>query len=675
MLMKNTRIILFLSLALCISPINAKNAFNSDDIYSIKDISLEDVSNDAKSLVFITSQADKKSDEFKKTLYFLDIHSGKKVKLLEQLAEKGMDFSSVRFSKDSKLIYFLSSGLSPSKKSNVQIWSLSLSNKIKRRITNFDGNIIDFDFSPNEETIAFIGRKEPQEMNEGKTKPPIVIDRYQFKRDYEDFLGSDREHLFLFNTLSKEIKKVTSGQKDVFFPSISPDGQRVAYVTKEGEFDRHNNWDIFIADIHGDNDHIKLTSHEGEDSSPAWDSRPQWSPDGKKIAYLFGGDHSMLWYALQEVSVIDVESGKTEFITSHLDRNTSMPEWSQDGKNMYYVLEDDMKSQLIKYSLDTETIEEVTPENMYLNYYSKNYFVNDGKVIFLSSSVETPSEIYLLEDGIIKALTSENKEFIDNKYVGSTEIISYESFDGLTINGMMIKPHDFDPKKKYPLIIRIHGGPVSQYGRDFDFDWQLYASNDYIVMITNPRGSSGRGFEFQKSIFAKWGIEDSKDISAALDFALTLDYIDENRLGIGGWSYGSMLTNYVIAKDDRFDAATSGAGISNLLSGFGDDQYIREYIIELGTPWDNLDTWLNVSHPFLNADKIVTPTLFLVGEKDYNVPLIGSEQMYQALKHLEIPTQLIIYPDQHHGLSKPSYIKDRLDRYLDWYEKYLMRDN
>ena len=147
--MKNTRIILFLSLALCISPINAKNAFNSDDIYSIKDISLEDVSNDAKSLVFITSQADKKSDEFKKTLYFLDIHSGKKVKLLEQLGEKGMDFSSVRFSKDSKLIYFLSSGLSPSKKSNVQIWSLSLSNKIKRRITNFDGNIIDFDFSPN----------------------------------------------------------------------------------------------------------------------------------------------------------------------------------------------------------------------------------------------------------------------------------------------------------------------------------------------------------------------------------------------------------------------------------------------------------------------------------------------------------------------------------------------
>ena len=235
---------------------------------------------------------------------------------------------------------------------------------------------------------------------------------------------------------------------------------------------------------------------------------------------------------------------------------------------------------------------------------------------------------------------------------------------------MMIKPPNFDSKKKYPLMIRIHGGPVSQYGRYFDFDWQLFASNNYVVIVTNPRGSSGRGFEFQKSIFAEWGIEDSKDISAALDFALDLGYIDENKLGIGGWSYGGMLTNYVIAKDNRFHAATSGAGISNILSGFGHDHYIREYIIELGTPWDNLDAWLNVSHPFLSADEIVTPTLFLVGEKDWNVPLIGSEQMYQALKHLEIPTQLIIYPNEHHGLSKPSYIKDRLDRYLDWHGKY-----
>ena len=190
-------------------------------------------------------------------------------------------------------------------------------------------------------------------------------------------------------------------------------------------------------------------------------------------------------------------------------------------------------------------------------------------------------------------------------------------------------------------------------------------------MAINPRGSSGRGHDFQKALFADCGGIDTKDISSSIDYALTLGYIDENKLGIGGWSYGGMLTNYVIAKDQRFKAATSGAGIANLLSGFGDDQYIRDYITELGTPWGNTEAWLRVSHPFLNAGNIKTPTLFLVGEKDYNVPLIGSEQMYQALKHLKIPTELIIYPGQHHSFSIPSYNKDVLDRYLDWYEKYL----
>ena len=649
----------------------AQDLFKTDDIYAIKSVSLSDVSHDGSSLIFITGQADKKEDNFNNTLYFLDLKSGKKEVLLQSQGGRGLNFSSVKFSDDSKSIYFLSSGYKASGKNNTQVWSLNLSNRIKRRLTNYEGNISDYDISKDGSTIAFIGNKKSEDQDKTKTPSPIVIDRYQFKRDYEGFLGNDRDHLFVFNTKSRKTRQITSGQRDHSYPSISPDGKSIAYVTKEGDFDRHNNWDIFIKNIEDSGDVKRLTFHDGPDSSPDAGSRPQWSPDGTKIAYIYGGEHSMLWYALNEVSVLDVETGETDFVTKVFDRNTYMPKWSENGEKLYFILEDNMKSQLVEYSFTDKTFEKITPENIYLSWYSSNYYVAGDQLIYQSSTVTSPDEIYLSKNGEINPITSVNKDFIENKIVGSTELISFQSFDGLKINGMMIKPDDFDPKKKYPLIIRIHGGPVSQYGRYFDFDWQLFASNGYIVMVTNPRGSSGRGFEFQKSIFAEWGIEDSKDISAALDFALSLGYIDEDRLGVGGWSYGGMLTNYVIAKDDRFDAATSGAGIANLLSGFGHDHYIREYVLELGTPWDNLDSWLNVSHPFLNADEIVTPTLFLVGEKDWNVPLIGSEQMYQALKHLEIPTQLIVYPDEHHGLSKPSYIKDRLDRYLEWYRKYL----
>ena len=670
-MMKLSKIFFLPVLVFISSATYAQDLFKTDDIYAIKSVSLSDVSHDGSSLIFITSQADKKEDNFNNTLYFLDLKSGKKEVLLQSQGDRGLSFSSVKFSGDSKSIYFLSSGYKASGKNNTQVWSLNLSNRIKRRLTNYEGNISDYDISKDGSTIAFIGNKKSEDQDKTKTPSPIVIDRYQFKRDYEGFLGNDRDHLFVFNTKSRKTRQITSGQRDHSYPSISPDGKSIAYVTKEGDFDRHNNWDIFIKNIEDSGDVKRLTFHDGPDSSPDAGSRPQWSPDGTKIAYIYGGEHSMFWYALNEVSVLDVETGETDFVTKVFDRNTYMPKWSENGEKLYFILEDNMKSQLVEYSFTDKTFEKITPENIYLSWYSSNYYVAGDQLIYQSSTVTTPDEIYLSKNGEINPITFVNKDFIENKIVGSTELISFQSFDGLNINGMMIKPDDFDPKKKYPLIIRIHGGPVSQYGRYFDFDWQLFASNGYIVMVTNPRGSSGRGFEFQKSIFAEWGIEDSKDISAALDFALSLGYIDEDRLGVGGWSYGGMLTNYVIAKDDRFDAATSGAGIANLFSGFGHDHYIREYVLELGTPWDNLDSWLNVSHPFLNADEIVTPTLFLVGEKDWNVPLIGSEQMYQALKHLEIPTQLIVYPDEHHGLSKPSYIKDRLDRYLEWYRKYL----
>ena len=189
--------------------------------------------------------------------------------------------------------------------------------------------------------------------------------------------------------------------------------------------------------------------------------------------------------------------------------------------------------------------------------------------------------------------------------------------------------------------------------------------------MPNPRGSTGRGEKFAMGIYANWGHLDVEDDLAAMDDAVARGLADADRLGVGGWSYGGISTNYLIASTTRFKAATSGASMSNALAGYGTDQYIRDYENELGAPWQNLETWTRISYPFLHADRIKTPTLFLCGQSDFNVPLLNTEQMYQCLRSLGVPTELVIYPGQFHQLKKPSYIIDRCKRYLDWYAKWI----
>lgn len=276
-----------------------------------------------------------------------------------------------------------------------------------------------------------------------------------------------------------------------------------------------------------------------------------------------------------------------------------------------------------------------------------------------------------MEKGIARQLTHQNHELLSPLRLASVEEISFKSKDGATVYGFLTKPPDFKSGVKYPTILRIHGGPVSQFNNQFMFEWQLLAAHGYVVVAANPRGSSGRGEEYSKAIYADWGAKDSEDVEAAVDYAIQQGIADPQRLGVGGWSYGGMLTDQVIARDQRFKAATSGASIANILAGYGTDMYVRDYEQELGLPWQHLDVWMRVSYPFFHADQIVTPTLFLGGSKDFNVPLLNSEQMYQVLRSRGIDTQLIIYPDQYHEIDKPSYLRDRLQRYLDWYDKYL----
>jgi dipeptidyl aminopeptidase/acylaminoacyl peptidase len=237
---------------------------------------------------------------------------------------------------------------------------------------------------------------------------------------------------------------------------------------------------------------------------------------------------------------------------------------------------------------------------------------------------------------------------------------------------LLTLPPDAEAGKKYPLLLRIHGGPNGQDAHSFGTERQLFAARGYAVLNVNYRGGSGRGKAYSEAIFADWGHHEVEDLLAAVDEAVKEGYADPNRLGVGGWSYGGILTDYTIASDTRFKAATSGAGVGNPIMLYGVDQYIHQYDNELQPPWKAQETYIKLAYPLYHADRIHTPTLFMGGDKDFNVPLVGGEQMYEALRSLNVPTELIVYPGQFHGFTRPSFIRDRYQRYFDWYDKWVL---
>jgi len=258
--------------------------------------------------------------------------------------------------------------------------------------------------------------------------------------------------------------------------------------------------------------------------------------------------------------------------------------------------------------------------------------------------------------------------------LGEVRDLSFRSRDGTQVHGFATLPPDAVPGRRYPMVLWIHGGPNGQDAHaltGYEFQRQLYAAQGYVAVAVNYRGSSGRGQAYADAILADWGHREVEDLLAGVDCVVALGLADPARLGIGGWSYGGILTDYTIASDRRFKAAFSGAGSANQLSMYGLDQYILQYDNELGPPWKSTALWLKLSYPFFHADRIATPTLFMGGLLDFNVPVAGSEQMYQALSSLGVATQLVLYPGEHHGLTRPSFVRDRADRLNAWYARYL----
>lgn len=582
----------------------------------------------------------------------------------------GSSAGSPRFSPDGRYLSFTASRGGDSPKS--QVWALDRRGGEARPLTSVKQGVSSYAWSPDGQRLALLIRDEdPESVDSTRTwtseqQRPYVIDRLQFKRDGRKYLNRLRVHLYVYDLASEELVQLTDGDYDNSQPRWSPDGTRIAFVSNRTEEpDANANSDIWVvpswvSGAQGIPVPRKITTNPGSDSQPAW------SPDGQWIAHVTSIEPELIWYATNHLAVVSADGGEARVLTAALDRNLSQPKFDADGRSITAVLEDSSERHLARIDVASGGVERIVSGGRSVRGFDRA----GGNTVVLVSEPHLPREVFAIEQSNLRRVTHVNTEVLDGLSLGTVRNIQFDNPSGIEIEGFLTTPPDYEEGRRYPTILRLHGGPVSQYDHAFNFEAQMFAANGYVVLNLNPRGSSGYGQDFSAALFANWGVPDVEDVLAGVDYAIAEGFSDPERLGVGGWSYGGILTNYVITKSERFDAAITGASEVLYRANYGHDHYQRQWEGELGLPWENAEAWERIS-PFNDVAKVVTPTLVMGGEDDWNVPIQNSEQLYQALKRLGIDTQLVVYPGQSHGISVPSYRKDRHERYLAWYDRLL----
>jgi dipeptidyl aminopeptidase/acylaminoacyl peptidase len=653
------------------------------DLFAFRDLHDPQISPDGKWVAYTVGAVNRDEDKNEERIWMVPSAGGEAI----AMSAERVSSSHPRWSPDNKYLAFLSAR----NEGKTQVWLLNRLGGEAQKLTDTPQAVDDFRWAPDGKRLVLILRDpKPEELEEAKNKDkkketaekekkaktpkPWVVDRLQFKRDTVGYLDHRRTHLYVFEIAAKSLTQVTSGDFDDDEPTWSPDGTRIAFTSNRSQPDpdRTYNTDIWIiaADNKDKGAHpTRVTTNPGEDHQPAW------SPDAKWIAYASQLDPRLFQYATKHISIVPVpeldgKPAEATVLTLALDRMATQPKFAPDGQSIYFIADDDGTQNLCLIEVASKKITRPMSGRFMLYDYSLS---QSGEITAQITTLDGPNEIYTVPGGKLTRITHANDELLARLKLSPGEYVKFKSKDGTTVSGYMYKPLDYTPGRKYPAILRPHGGPVWAYYAEFDHLPQLLAANGYVVLLPNPRGSTGYGQDYCKAIWADWGNKDFQDDMAMVDFAIAQGIADPDKLGVGGWSYGGISTDFIIAQTRQFKAAISGAGAAEFTSLFGHDQYQKDYFTELGYPWEKQAVWTKVA-PFYHVKDITTPALFMGGNIDWNVPILGGEQMYQALKALGRDTQLVVYPNEYHEFTVPSHMEDRLKRYLAWYGHYVKGD-
>ncbi len=641
------------------------------DYFRLRSISDPQISPDGQWIAYQLEEHDLEENESRTGIWMVSSAGGVPIRMTAE----GKPASRPRFSPDGRYLSFLAAR----DEGEAQVWTLNRLGGEAMQLTDVEQGVSAYDWSPDARRLVLV-IKDPKPDGDGdddsdsdsdsedeEEPEPWVVTRQQFKVDYVGYLDSRRDHLYVLDVDSRKLTQITSGDYDDASPAWAPDGRRIAFASnRTTDPDGNYNTDIWVVDADGadpDKSLLRVTSNAGTDDAA------RWNPRGDRLTYTATTDTGAIVYATQHLASAAASGGDERVLTAELDRWVHAPRFSLDGGHIYFLLEDSGEQSLARLPAGGGAIERLIGGTRVVEAFDLGA---GGATAALLSTPAMPAHLVVERPGQGEIVVDPNAGLRAEWTLGEVENVTYASPDGTEIEAFVIKPPGFEEGVRYPTLLWIHGGPVAQYDFGFNFQAQLFAAGGYLVVLPNPRGSSGYGQDFSLAIWRAWGDKDYEDVVAGVDWAIARGWADPDRLGVGGWSYGGMLTNHVISKTDRFKGAVTGASATLYVANYGHDQYQRWWEYELGLPWrpEDRQIWEELS-PFNRVERIVTPTLIVCGEKDWNVPVINSEQLFLALKRLGRTTELVVYPGEFHGIAKPSFVRDRWRRYLDWFDRHV----
>jgi dipeptidyl aminopeptidase/acylaminoacyl peptidase len=635
-----------------------------DDVMKVRHIVEASIAPDGSQVVYVISEPDLQQNQYNTDLWLVPAAGGAATKLT---AGPKQD-DTPRWSPDGKTIAFLSD-----RDGTPQIWLIAPAGGEARKLTKNATGIKNLAWSPDGSRLAFLAL-DPDAAVEGKAQPPspdiTVVDQH-----------NPREHLHVIGEDGGGSRQLTRGPFTVDAFSWSPDGKTIAYARKP-TMGLSDQWrtDLFV-----------VSAEKGESrplvERPGIDTLPVWSPDGKTVAFV-SNDGAHDWLANTFLCVVPAAGGKPRKVSERFDGVILGPDrdvlhGSPDGKRLLFAAEHRAGKHLFEVALETGEVKGLTSGDRIFDGFS---FSRDRtKMACLLEDPATPREVHVADGNgqQPKRLTVTNPQLKDIA-LGRVEPLRWKSFDGKTIEGLLIKPVGYEAGKRYPLLTYVHGGPALQFMHGFTvyppgrpqasrYPVHVLAGQGYAVFCPNPRGSAGYGLKFRQANVKDWGGGDYRDIMAGVDHLIAQGIADPDRLGIMGWSYGGYMTSWIIGQTDRFKAASAGAGVTNLFSMYGQTDipdFMERYLGDV--PWKARELYLKHS-PMTYAGNIKTPTLIQHGEKDRRVSVAQSQELYHALKRNGVPVEFVIYARQGHNPHEPRLQRDVLTRNVEWFNRWLKK--